>query len=46
MKFEELQAIAKGTPEIYLGRKYIAKCNYRKPFEIDEKIIVTAVFRP
>lgn len=40
MKFEELQAISKGTPEIYLGRKYVAKCNYRKPFEIDEKIIV------
>lgn len=40
MKFNELQAIAKGTPEIYLGRKYVAKCNYRKPFEIDEKIIV------
>lgn len=40
MKFEELQAITKGTPEIYLGRKYISKCNYRKPFEIDEKILV------
>ena len=40
MRFEELQAIAKGTPEIYLGRKYIARCGYRKPFEIDEQIIV------
>ena len=40
MKFEELQAIAKGTPEIYLGRKYISRCNYRKAFEIDEQIIV------
>lgn len=40
MKFEELQAIAKGTPEIYLGRKYIQRCGYRKPFEIDEQIIV------
>ena len=40
MKFEELQALAKKIPEIYLGRKYIAKCNYRKPFEIDEKILV------
>ena len=40
MKFEELQAIAKGTPEIYLGRKYITRCNYRKAFEIDEQIIV------
>ena len=43
MKFEELQAIAKGTPEIYLGRKYVAKCNYRKPFEIDEQIIVVLI---
>ena len=40
MKFEELQAISKGTPEIYLGRTYIKKCNFRKPFEIDEQIIV------
>ena len=40
MKFEELQAISKGTPEIYLGRTYIKKCNFRKAFEIDEQIIV------
>lgn len=40
MKFEELQAISKGTPSIYIGRKYITRCNYRKTFEIDEEIIV------
>lgn len=40
MKFEELQAISKGTPSIYIGRKYINRCNYRKPFEIDEQIVV------
>lgn len=40
MKFEELQAIAKGTPEIYLGREYVKRCGYRKAFEIDEQIIV------
>jgi hypothetical protein len=40
MKFEELQAISKGTPSIYIGRKYINRCNYRKAFEIDEQIIV------
>lgn len=40
MKFEELQAISKGTPSIYIGRKYINRCNYRKAFEIDEQIVV------
>lgn len=40
MKFDELQAISKGTPSIYIGRKYINRCNYRKTFEIDEEIIV------
>ena len=44
MKFEELQAASKGTPALYIGRKYINKCNYRKTFEIDEQIIV--ILRP
>ena len=44
MKFEELQAASKGTPSLYIGRKYINKCNYRKTFEIDEQIIV--ILRP
>ena len=39
MRFDELKAIAQGTPEIYLGRKYIQRCNYRKTFEIDDVII-------
>lgn len=40
MRFEELKALSKGTPELYIGRKYIARCAYRHAFEIDESIIV------
>lgn len=40
MKFEEVQAISKGIPAIYNGRKYINRCGYRKEFEIDEDIVV------
>lgn len=43
MKFNELKAIAQGTPAIYSGRKYINRCRYNKPFEIDEEIIVVLI---
>lgn len=39
MKIEELQAISKGIPVLYNGRRYINRCNYRREFEIDEDIL-------
>lgn len=40
MKLGELKSIAAGTPAVYQGRKKVERGEFKKPFEIDEIIIV------
>ena len=43
MQIGELQALAKGVPEIFVGRKFVSTFNYRRSFEIDAPILVTLI---
>lgn len=40
MKLKELKQMNSNTPEIYLGREYVERCEYTKEFTIDKEILV------